>query len=95
MKAQVCEINAGSSPWRGERFFSESSSSALDSLTVSVQPLCAIACINICAQLKKIPSTGTIPLFGHRKILQTLTGMGSAALATAVSYPGKATRIST
>ena len=29
------------------------------------------------------------------KILHTLTGMGSAALAAAVQYPGKATRIST
>ena len=34
-----------------------------------------------------------IPLFGHTKILQTLIGMGSAALAAAVPYPGKATRI--
>ena len=34
------------------------------------------------------------PLFGHRKILHTLVGTGSAALAAAVPYPGKVTRIS-
>ena len=33
-------------------------------------------------------------MFGHTKILHTLIGMGSAALAAAVPRPGKATRIS-
>ena len=33
-------------------------------------------------------------LFGHLKILDMLIGMGSAALAAAVPYPGKVTRIS-
>ena len=33
-------------------------------------------------------------MFGHRKILHTLIGMGSAAPAAAVPYPGKVTRIS-
>ena len=36
----------------------------------------------------------TIPLFGHTKILRTLTGKGRAVLAAAVPYPGKVTRIS-
>ena len=44
----------------------------------------------------QIPNTGShsLPLFGHTKILQTLIGMGSAALAAALPYLGKATRIS-
>ena len=66
-----------------------------DSLTVSVQPPCAIACINICAHVKKKEkkkALAAIPLFGHPKMLHTLTGIGSAALAAAVPYPGKATR---
>ena len=42
----------------------------------------------------KIPTLAAIALFGHTKILHTLIGMGSAALAAAVPYPGKATRIS-
>ena len=37
--------------------------------------------------------TLAIPLFGDTKILHTLIGMGSAALAAAVLYPGKATLI--
>ena len=63
-----------------------------DSLTVSAQPPCAIARINSRAQVKKIPNSGShIPLFGHTKILHIAIGMGSAALAAAVPYPGKAT----
>ena len=34
-----------------------------------------------------------IPLSGHTEILDTLTGTGSAALAAAVPYPDRATRI--
>ena len=42
----------------------------------------------------KIPNTGShIPVFGYAKILHTLVGMGSAALAAAVLYPAKVTRI--
>ena len=33
-----------------------------------------------------------VPLFEHAKILHTLMGLGSAALADAVPYPGEATR---
>ena len=64
--------------WHGI-FLPESTSSA-DSLTVSVQFPCAIAHINNC-------------VVGHTKILHTLIGMGSATLAAAVPYRGKATRI--
>ena len=42
----------------------------------------------------KFQTLAAIPFFGHTKIPHTLTGMGSAALAAAVLYPGKATRIS-
>ena len=43
----------------------------------------------------EIPNTGShMPLFGHTKILHTPIGMGSAALAAALLYHGKATRIS-
>ena len=43
----------------------------------------------------EIPNTGSHrPLFGHTKILHTPIGMGSAALAAALLYHGKATRIS-
>ena len=62
--------------------FHQSASSA-DSLTVSVQPPCAIANTNICAQ--KIPDIGSQT--GTTKILHTLVGMGSAALVAAVPYP--------
>ena len=63
------------------------------SSAVSVQPPCAIACTNICAHVKN-PKHTAIQLFEHAKILHTSIGMGSAALAAAVPYPGKATRIS-
>ena len=40
----------------------------------------------------KFQTLAAKPLSGQRKILHTLIGMGSAALAAAVSYSGKATR---
>ena len=62
------------------------------SCDVRTAPLRATACINICVHLKSQTLAAT-PLFGHtKKILHTLTGMGSAAAA--VPYPGKATQIS-
>ena len=70
-------------------FLPESSSSA-HSLTVSEQPRCANTGINICAHVKKSPTLTAAPLFGHTEILHTLVGMGSAVLAAAVLYPGKA-----
>ena len=42
----------------------------------------------------KIPTLAAMLLLGPTKTLQTLTGTGSAALAAAVTNPGKATRIS-
>ena len=48
------------------------------------QHLCARYCQTLAA----------VPLFCHTKTLHTLVGMGSAALAAAVPYPGKATKIS-
>ena len=39
----------------------------------------------------KIPNTGSHTIVWTPKIPHTLTGLGSAALATAVPYPGKAT----
>ena len=92
--------DVGSSPQRGKDFFLPESVFSADSLTVFVQPLCNSlkVCINFCAALYKPQTLGyiqmAIPLFGHTKILQTLIGMGSAALAAAVPYPGEATRIS-
>ena len=35
-----------------------------------------------------VPGYATIPLFGRKKILHTLTGMGGAVLAAAVAVPG-------
>ena len=70
-------------------FLSESTSCA-DCLTVSVQPPCAIACINICAQVINFQALTAIRLFEHT---ETLIEMGSAALAAAVLYPGKESRV--
>ena len=43
------------------------------------------ASISVCTL--EIPNTDShIPLFGHRKVLHTLIGMGSASLAAAVPY---------
>ena len=59
----------------------------LFSLMVSIQPPCAVSSISV--RTLKTPSTVSyIPLFGHTKILHTLVGMGSAALAATVPYPG-------
>ena len=74
----------------GVNFPPELTSSA-DSLTVSAQPPCAVACINtLCARYNSHTLAAT-PLFGHTEILHTLIGMGSAALAAAVPYPGMVT----
>ena len=41
----------------------------------------------------KIPNTDSHTIVWSPKLLHTLTGMGSAALAAAAPYPGKAARI--
>ena len=48
-----------------------------DSVTVFIQPLCAIACINIYVHIQNLAA---IPLFGFTKILHTLIGMGELLL---------------
>ena len=78
-------------PGAARDFLSESAFSA-DSLKVSVQPPCAVACIKICVQVKN-PKHRQPCCCRHTKILHTLIGMGSAALAAALPYPGTATRI--
>ena len=76
-------------------FFSRSPSGA-DSLTVSVQhspppppppPQCATTNASTSVRWLKIQTLAAMPLSGHTKILYTLVGMGSAALAAAV-LPG-------
>ena len=47
----------------------------------------------LCAR-QKSQTLAAVPLLGQTKILYALIGMSSAALAAAVHYPGKATRIS-
>ena len=76
-------------------FFSlpESTFSA-DSLAVSVQPPFAITCNHLpSVHALKITMAAT-QLFGHMKMLHTLMGMGSAALAATAPYTGKAIQIS-
>ena len=79
-------------PGAARDFLSESAFSA-DSLKVSVQPPCAVACIKICVQVKNPKHRQPYHCCRHTKILHTLIGMGSAALAAALPYPGTATRI--
>ena len=47
----------------------------------------------LCARYKS-QALEAIPLFAHTKILYSLVGTGSAALAAPVPYPGMAARIS-
>ena len=47
---------------------------------------------HLCAQEISL-KLAAIPVFGHTKILHTLTGRVSAALVAAAFYPGKATQI--
>ena len=71
--------------------FPQSAFSA-DFLTVSVQSPCAIACINFCAHVKNPKHWQPYFCLDARKYgTDRLVGMGSAALAAAVPYPGKAT----
>ena len=76
--------DAGSSPRCDERIFLPESTSGAESFTMSVQTPCAVACINICTHVKDSKTLAAIPLFGRTKMLHTLVGMGSAALAAAL-----------
>ena len=60
---------------------------------VSVQPPCAITCINISVHVKNPKPCQPYHCL-DTEILHALMGMGSAALAAAVFYPGKTTQIS-
>ena len=91
-KSQAQYWRGFESPVRLGIFLPESASSA-DSLTVSVQPACVVACINICVHVKNLKHGQPYHCL-DTQIMHTLIGMGSAALAAAVPYPGKATRIS-
>ena len=82
--------DAGSSPKRGKGFFSQSTNFRADSLTVFVQPPCAIACNNICAH-NKTTNRGSHIYHGSdvQNIAHTDRNKGiSAALAAAVPYTG-------
>ena len=54
------------------------------------------ACVRASASVQtlKTANFGGITMNGQREILQTLIGLGSAALAAAVFHPSKATRVS-
>ena len=80
--------DTGSSPQCGKGLFSQSASSA-DSLTMSVQPPCAIACINVYEHV-----TGSRTIVWTQENTAPITGMGSIAFVAAVPYPGKVTQIS-
>ena len=64
-------------------FFSQSAFSA-ESPAVSVQPLCAITCMNICVYIKN-PIHWQPYRCLHTQILHTLVGLGSVALAAVVA----------
>ena len=66
------------------RDFSPLSTFSANSLTVSAQPQCAIACINICVHVKNPRHCQPYHLFGHAQKLQMLIGIGGTALAAAV-----------
>ena len=55
---------------------------------------CVLSHVSTAVQTLKTANFGGITMNGQREILQTLIGMGSAALAAAVFHPGKATRVS-
>ena len=70
---------------RQDIFLPVSTTSGADSPTVFVQPgVQSHASTSV--RTLKIPMLAAVPLFGHTKILHTLLGMGSAALAAAVPY---------
>ena len=94
--------DAGSSPRCGKGFFSQSQLPVKTLLRCPYSPPCAVACTNICAHVKNLKHWQSYHCLDTRmwegtsrsKILHTLVGMGSAALATAVPYPGMATSVS-
>ena len=75
--------DARSSPQCSKGFFSQSQLSLKTLLRCPYSP---------CVQLHASCYTA-IPLFGHKNIPHTPTGMGSPALAAAVPYPCKVTQV--
>ena len=86
--------DAGSSPRCGMGFFSHCQLPAQSFLRCPYSPRVQLHASTSGRPLKKSQTLAAIPLFGHTKILHTLRGMGSAALAAAVPYPGTEIRIS-
>ena len=80
-----------SSPQSSKGFFSRSQIAGQTHLQyVRTAPACNHMHQHLCAHQKSQTLAAT-PVSGHTKVLHTLIGMGSAALAAAVPYPGKAT----
>ena len=92
--------DVGLNPWSGKGFFSQSQLS-VQTLLVSVKrpppppppPPRAFAYLNMCVHIKNPQCWQPYHCLDAGK-LQTLVGMGSAALTAAVPYPGKGTGIS-
>ena len=93
-KKAWCNTDAGSSSWCSSGFFNLQGVSLRCRLSHNVCPapvrLHASASMHM---LKPLP-LAAMPLFPHIKILHPLTGVGSAALAAALPYPGMAIWIS-
>ena len=70
-------------PGAARDFFLPESTSSADSLKEYVQPRVQLHA-SVSRRTLKIPKAGTIPSFGHIKVLHTLIGMGSAAPAAAM-----------
>ena len=88
-----CNTDGGSSPKCSKGFFSQSQLPVQTLLQCLYSPRVQMHVPTSVCTLK-IQTLAATPLCGHTKILRTQIGMGSAALAAAVSYPGKATWIS-
>ena len=67
--------------------------SGTDSLTVSAQPQCTIACTNTCAHVENTKHWPPCHCLDTCKYYTYTDRNGYAAPAAAVPYPGKATRI--
>ena len=84
-----CDAEVGSSLLCGEELFSHQSTFS----ALSLQPLCATACLNICLHVKNPQHWQPYHCFENTAHAISL-GMGSAALVAAVPYPGNETQIS-
>ena len=77
--------DAGSSPRCGKGFFSQCQLSVQTLLRCPYSP-CVLSYASASVQTLKTANFGGITMNGQREILQTLIGMGSAALAAAVFF---------